>query len=89
MKCMRASLAVVLLVSLRSVVPVGAAVSEPVKTDAGWVSGVAGSTPTVRVFTGIPFAAPPLGDLRWRPPQPPARWDGVRAANAFCMRVRE
>ena len=34
----------------------------------------------VRRFLGIPYAAPPVGDLRWRPPQPPANWDGVREA---------
>ena len=37
----------------------------------------------VTVFKGLPFAAPPLGDLRWRDPKPPAKWSGVRAANAF------
>lgn len=39
-------------------------------------------------FKGIPFAAPPVGDLRWKKPQPVAAWQGVRAANAFgpsCM----
>jgi para-nitrobenzyl esterase len=39
-------------------------------------------------FKGIPFAAPPVGDLRWRAPQPPAAWQGVRAADHFehdCM----
>ena len=35
-----------------------------------------------RVFQGIPFAASPAGDLRWRPPQPPAPWSGVRDATA-------
>ncbi len=35
----------------------------------------------VAVFRGIPFAAPPLGDLRWQPPQPVAPWDGVRDAS--------
>jgi para-nitrobenzyl esterase len=36
-----------------------------------------------RVFRGIPFAAPPVGDLRWRPPAPPAKWQGVRNADSF------
>jgi para-nitrobenzyl esterase len=36
-----------------------------------------------RTFRGIPFAAPPVGDLRWRPPAPPAKWQGVRAATVF------
>lgn len=60
-----------------------AAVSDPVRTDTGMVSGIAGKDPTVRVFKGIPFAAPPVGDLRWRAPQPPAKWDGVRMADQF------
>ncbi len=65
-----------------------AAITEPVKTDAGLVSGAAGNDAAVRVFKGIPFAAPPVGPLRWRAPQPPAKWDGVRAATTFgprCM----
>ena len=65
-----------------------AAITEPVKTDAGLVSGAAGNDATVRVFKGIPFAAPPVGPLRWRAPQPAAKWDGVKAAAAFgprCM----
>ena len=57
-----------------------AAVTEPVKTDAGLVSGVAGNNADVRVFKGIPFAAPPVGPLRWKAPQPAAKWDGVRKA---------
>jgi para-nitrobenzyl esterase len=39
-----------------------------------------------RAFRGIPFAAPPVGDLRWRPPAPPASWQGVRSAMAFGNR---
>jgi len=65
-----------------------AAITEPVKTDAGLVSGAAGNDAAVRVFKGIPFAAPPVGPLRWRAPQPAAKWDGVKAATAFgprCM----
>ncbi len=65
-----------------------AAISGPVRTDAGSVSGVAGKNPEVRVYKGIPFAAPPIGDLRWRAPQPVEHWTGVRRADEFgamCM----
>jgi para-nitrobenzyl esterase len=37
----------------------------------------------VAVFRGVPFAAPPVGPLRWRPPQPAAEWQGVRDATRF------
>lgn len=59
------------------------AISEPVRLDAGLISGTAGTQAGVRVFKGIPFAAPPVGDLRWRVPQPVARWDGVRKADRY------
>ena len=58
-----------------------------VHTSAGAVAGVDGA---VRVFKGIPYAAPPLGMLRWRAPQPPRPWTGVRDASHFgddCMQV--
>src|SRR5271165_2121168 len=35
-------------------------------------------------YLGIPYAAPPVGPLRWRAPQPPARWTGIRAATRFA-----
>ena len=53
---------------------------ETVKTESGLVSG-AGIE--VRAFKGIPYAAAPTGELRWRPPQPPPRWDGIRKAEEF------
>src|SRR5262245_1762013 len=74
---------VVFLVSLALVSGLRAAVPEPVKTDAGLLAGTAGASPGVRVFKGIPFAAPPVGELRWRAPQPVARWTGVRKAEKF------
>ena len=65
-----------------------AVIDEPVHIDSGLVSGIAGADPAVRVFLGIPYAAPPVGQLRWRPPQPAAHWDGVQKADEFganCM----
>ena len=47
-------------------------------TQAGAVQGVQGDG--VRAFLGVPYAAPPVGDLRWRPPQPVAAWEGLRDA---------
>ena len=61
----------------------------PVKTKSGAVEGVAVSGSDVRVFKGIPFGAPPVGDLRWKPPQPPASWLGVRKATEFGARCMQ
>jgi para-nitrobenzyl esterase len=44
---------------------------------------------TVRTFLGIPYAAPPVGDLRWRPPAPPAAWSDVRDATEFGPRCAQ
>jgi para-nitrobenzyl esterase len=60
-----------------------------VATRSGPVSGVTANG--VTSFKGIPYAAPPIGPLRWKPPQPPAPWTAVRAANAYgpiCMQPR-
>jgi para-nitrobenzyl esterase len=58
-----------------------------VKTKSGVVEGKA--TGSVRTFLGIPYAAPPLGDLRWRPPMPAARWSGVRKTTEFGARCMQ
>jgi para-nitrobenzyl esterase len=56
----------------------------PVKLTAGQVMGaVSPESENVSRFLGIPFAAPPMGDLRWRPPQAIDPWDGVRSAESF------
>jgi para-nitrobenzyl esterase len=55
--------------------------SATVHTDAGTVRGRVEDD--VLVFRGIPYAAPPVGPLRWRAPQPVARWTGVRDAGSF------
>ena len=47
-------------------------------TESGAVRGFPGTNARITVFKGIPYAAPPVGELRWRAPQPPAKWEGVR-----------
>ena len=59
------------------------ALAKPVQLDAGLVEGAAAKDPSVRVFRGIPYAAPPVGELRWKPPQPVAPWEGVYKAVEF------
>jgi para-nitrobenzyl esterase len=54
-----------------------------VKTTAGEVRGTASADARVRIFKGIPYAAPPVGELRWKEPRPAAAWDGVRDATEF------
>ena len=56
--------------------------SSLVKVDGGMVQGTVKDGLTV--FKGIPFAAPPVGDLRWKAPQPAAQWDTVLQANRFA-----
>ena len=53
-----------------------------VMTDTGFISGIQENG--LRVYLGIPFAAPPTGDLRWRPPAPAQPWDGVKETKTFC-----
>lgn len=62
------------------------AVAQQVRTDAGVVEGTKSADGKVEVFRGIPFAAPPVGDLRWKAPQPVAPWEGVKKADAFGAR---
>src|SRR5487761_1244277 len=65
-----------------------AAAAAPVRTQSGWIQGSAEDGLTV--YRGIPFAAPPIGRLRWRAPQPAAKWDGTRQAAKFapgCMQA--
>ena len=43
----------------------------------------------VKAFLGLPYAAPPVGDLRWKAPEPPARWKGARDATIFGARCAQ
>lgn len=65
-----------------------AALTAPVKVQGGLVQGVVEDGLTV--FRGVPFAAPPVGALRWRAPQAPVAWQGAKRAEAFapgCMQA--
>jgi len=61
-----------------------------VTTQYGPVRGKESGDGKVRLFLGIPYAAPPVGSLRWKPPQPPAPWKEVKDATALghrCMQM--
>ncbi len=57
--------------------------SEVVQLDSGRISGAPLENSTVVAFRGIPYAAPPVGELRWKAPRPVAPWEGVKAAETF------
>jgi para-nitrobenzyl esterase len=79
------ALAMALVVSCTNKVAEINAPSDPVKIDTGYVSGsiIGDAGKEVRIYRGIPYAAPPVGDLRWKPPQPAAAWQGIRECTAF------
>lgn len=60
--------------------------AKPVRVESGAIEGVAQDPLTI--YMGVPFAAPPVGELRWREPQPVAPWKGTRQTTSFapaCM----
>src|ERR1700742_4722898 len=60
-----------------------------VKTDRGKVQGKKSADGQALDFLGIPYAAPPIGPLRWKPPQPPAKWKGTRQSVSFGSRCMQ
>ncbi len=66
-----------------------AALPKQIRTQSGLVEGMPSADGKVRVFEGIPFAAPPAGKLRWQAPQPVAAWEGVRQATSFGARCMQ
>jgi len=67
------------------------AASDPlaVTTAQGKIQGKMTDDGKVRAFLGLPYAAPPVGPLRWKAPQPPAAWRGVRSATEFSPRCEQ
>ena len=61
---------------------------DQVKITSGALAGISDKSSGVRSFKGIPFGAPPVGDLRWKPPQAVQNWSSARKADKFgprCM----
>jgi para-nitrobenzyl esterase len=83
--------AAVAIAALTCSAPAQAAIPEPVKVKSGLITGTPGRDASVTIYKGIPYAAPPIGALRWRTPQPAAPWQGVRKADTFgnpCPQAR-
>jgi para-nitrobenzyl esterase len=60
-----------------------------VKVTGGTLEGTVGTDPSVRAFRGVPFAAPPVGALRWKAPQPVVPWTGTRKAETWGTRCMQ
>jgi para-nitrobenzyl esterase len=83
---MRSMLSVALLGLWTVILTAPAQAENGVRVDGGLVSGTTNGS--IRIFQGIPFAVPPVGELRWRMPQSPTPWQGVRKSESFspaCM----
>jgi para-nitrobenzyl esterase len=86
MRAMRALMAATTAAMIGLSSAAAAAAPAPVRIQSGWIRGT--EEHGLTVYRGVPFAAPPIGPLRWRPPQPPSAWSGVRNADQFapaCM----
>ncbi len=71
------------LLWMGAALPLSAAINTPVQVEGGLVLGVPGNDPSVMTFKSIPFAAPPVGNLRWRAPQPVVPWKGLRSTDKY------
>lgn len=72
-----------------AVLAIGGAAAAQVRTDSGAVEGSSSADGKVQIFKGIPYAAPPVGPLRWKEPQPATPWDGTRKATEFGARCMQ
>jgi para-nitrobenzyl esterase len=80
---------VTLTFAVSAVLTCSAQVAHTVQISNGIIQGVANQDTGIRIFKGIPFAEPPVGDLRWKPPQPAKDWQGVRQTIQFGSRCMQ
>ena len=85
--CVLLAAAILVSNTVRAETGGGTSASLTVETSAGALQGVRSGE--LMVFKGIPYAAPPTGPLRWRPPQPLGSWSGVRVADRFGARCEQ
>jgi para-nitrobenzyl esterase len=78
-----------MLLTLTMMLAISALAADQIPTDAGLVEGNVPVGSKIHIFKGIPFAAPPVGALRWKAPQPVANWAGVRKATKFGARCMQ
>jgi len=69
--------------ALTAVAP--AAVPDPVRLESGSISGTTGSSGEIRIFRGVPYAAAPVGSLRWKAPRPGWLPNGSRTAASLLL----
>src|ERR1700759_2957160 len=72
-----------ILIGLLTICSSAFAQMDTIKISAGFISGTT-SNNSIHIYKGIPFAAPPVGELRWKAPQPVANWQGVKKCDAFA-----
>ena len=82
----RSILSIIMVLCVLTVV---ALAQDTVKIANGTLEGVADKTTGIRSFKGVPFGAPPVGDLRWKIPQPVKNWQGARKADKFGARCMQ
>jgi para-nitrobenzyl esterase len=76
-------------VALSAMLAASAFAADQVRTNSGVVEGTTSADGKVRIFEGIPYAAPPVGPLRWKPPQPVHPWSHVLQATEFGARCMQ
>src|SRR5215510_13402892 len=69
--------------ALTTLLAANVAMAQQVNTAQGTLNGATNAEGKIRIFKGIPYAAPPVGENRWREPKPAPAWQGMRDASEF------